>query len=91
MLITSPEYIVGQYADWYHSLSIKNELNIHSWDQNISFLGIVRRWTGCTTYSDLWLIAPDSSGQSEGQQPHITDRKRPWHGHVNCHVDSGHT
>jgi len=58
MLITSPEYIVGQYADWYHSLSIKNELNIHSWDQNISFLGIVRRWTGCTTYSDLWLIVP---------------------------------
>ena len=58
MLITSPEYIVGQYADWYHSLSIKNELNIHSWDQNISFLGIVRRRTGCTTYSDLWLIVP---------------------------------
>ncbi len=58
MLITSPEYIISQYADWYHSLTIKHQLNITSWDQNISFLGIVRRWTGCTTYSDLWLIIP---------------------------------
>lgn len=58
MLISSPSYIVSQYKDWYESLTIKNQLNIVSWDQNISLLGIVRRWSGCTTYSDLWVIIP---------------------------------
>ena len=58
MIISSPEYVVSQYVDWYHSLSIKNHLNIGSWDQNISLLGIVRRWSGGQTYSDLWIIIP---------------------------------
>jgi len=58
MLISSPQYVVSQYVDWYESLSVKNQLNITSWDQNISLLGIVRRWSGCQTYSDLWVIIP---------------------------------
>lgn len=58
MLLSNPEYIVDQYRGWYESLTIKNSLNIVSWDQNISLLGIVRRVSGCTTYSDLWLIVP---------------------------------
>ena len=58
MLISSPEYVVGQYADWYHSLSIKNQLNIGPCDQNISLLGMVRRISGWENYSDLWIIIP---------------------------------
>lgn len=58
MLISSPQYVVSQYADWYESLTVKNQLNLTSWDQNISLLGIVRRWSGCQTYSDLWVIVP---------------------------------
>lgn len=63
MLISSPEYIIGQYADWYDSLSSKNAENmsavgeeIHRIGTNISLLGMVRRISGLTTYSDLWLI-----------------------------------
>jgi len=58
MLLSSPQYVVEQYAGWYESLTVKNQLNIVSWDQNISLLGIVRRWTGNTSYSDLWVIVP---------------------------------
>lgn len=58
MLLSSPQYVIDQYGAWYESLTIKNQLNINSWDQNISLLGIVRRWSGCMTYSDLWVIIP---------------------------------
>ena len=58
LAFTSFDYLISQYHEWFYALTHKNQLNIHSWDQNISFLGIVRRWTGCTTYSDLWLIVP---------------------------------
>lgn len=58
MLLSGPEYIVSQYADWLTNLTSKNDANLFSGGQNISLLGIVRKLSGCATYSDLWLIIP---------------------------------
>lgn len=58
MLISSPEYIISQYGEWYQSLTAKNAENIFSGGQNISLLGMVRKISGCAAYSDLWLILP---------------------------------
>ena len=58
MLISSPQYVVGQYGEWVACLGGKNVENIHSIAQNISALGLVRRITDNTIYSDLWLILP---------------------------------
>ena len=58
MIISSPDYIIGQYREWIDCLIGKNTENINSFAQNISLLGLVRRITGCMTYSDLWLIVP---------------------------------
>ncbi len=58
MLISSPEYINGQYAEWFECLTGKNAENLFANHQNISLLGMVRKISGCATYSDLWLILP---------------------------------
>ncbi len=58
MIISSPEYIIGQYHEWYDSLVSKNVDNMFSQGTNISLLGLVRKISGCATYSDLWLIIP---------------------------------
>ena len=58
MLISSPEYVTGQYQEWFAALTSKNDLNQSSIAQNISLLGMVRRISGCMAYSDLWLIVP---------------------------------
>ena len=58
MLISSPEYIVEQYKEWYICLTEKNAENIVSGGQNISLLGMVRKTSGLSDYSDLWLILP---------------------------------
>ena len=49
MLISSPEYIVNEYGEWYKCLIEKNNHNVVGWGegirrnmQNISLLGIVR-------------------------------------------------
>jgi len=66
MLISSPEYILQTYQDWFVSLTEKNGDNALSLMQNISLLGIIRKigfaasggaalWQ---TYSDLWVIVP---------------------------------
>ena len=57
MLISSPEYIVGQYQEWYTCLVEKNGENLDSIAQNISVLGMVHRISGLS-FSDLWLIVP---------------------------------
>lgn len=66
MLISSPEYQLGQYMEWFSCLTDKNGENVMSVAQNISLLGMVRKigfgisgsqwWI--TTFSDLWLILP---------------------------------
>ena len=58
MLISSPEYVISQYGEWYKSLTVKNGLNLFSQAQNVSLLGMVRKISGCASYSDLWLIVP---------------------------------
>ncbi len=58
MAISSPEYIVEQYHEWALCLGEKNSENLLSGGQNISLLGLVRKLTGCLSYSDLWLIVP---------------------------------
>ena len=58
MLISSPEYIIGQYHEWFVTTVEKNSDNMMALGQNISLLGIVRKTTGCVDYSDLWLIIP---------------------------------
>ena len=65
MLISSPEYIVQQYADWFDAIVTKNDNNINGIagdmgepTTNISLLGMVRKISGCTAYSDLWIMVP---------------------------------
>lgn len=60
MAISSPEYVVQQYFGWYDSLVAKNVQNMteHFNTTNTSLLGIPRKISGNTEYSDLWLIIP---------------------------------
>ena len=58
MMISSPEYVFSQYAEWFTSLTSKNAENLFASHQNISLLGLVRKISGCPSYSDLWLILP---------------------------------
>lgn len=58
MIISSPEYITGQYGDWYNSIVEKNADNMFSRGTNISLLGVIRKVTHCSNYSDLYLIIP---------------------------------
>jgi hypothetical protein len=58
MLISSPDYIVSQYHEWFVTTVEKNSENLQTIGQNISLLGIVRKTTGCMDYSDLWLMIP---------------------------------
>lgn len=60
MAISSPEYVVQQYFNWYESLMAKNVQNLteHFNTTNTSLLGIPRKISGNTEYSDLWLIVP---------------------------------
>lgn len=57
MIISSPDYIISQYIEWWDSLKGKNADNMFSIMQNVSLLGIVRKISGCTSYSDIWLIS----------------------------------
>ncbi|KQM73004.1 hypothetical protein ASE74_21060 [Pedobacter sp. Leaf216] len=47
MALSSPAFIVQCYADWYHSLAHKNDINASLTSfQDISLMGIVRRVSG---------------------------------------------
>ena len=58
MLISSPEYVLGQYVEWYERLAAKNGENTCALMQNISLLGMIRKISGSAAYSDLWVILP---------------------------------
>ena len=65
MAVSSPEYIIQQYYEWYIALVEKNADNINvlagnmaDLSTNISLLGMVRRTRHIVTYSALWLIIP---------------------------------
>ena len=57
MVLSSPDYVVGQYQAWYTDLVSKNSENAEALMQNISLLGMTHRVTGLE-FSDLWLILP---------------------------------
>lgn len=59
MAITSPEYVMGQYVEWIHSLAEKNMENGMAANnlQNISVFGMAHRLSGCE-FSDLWILLP---------------------------------
>ena len=57
MVLSSPDYVVGQYQAWFADLISKNSENAESLMQNISLLGMTHRVTGLQ-FSDLWLILP---------------------------------
>ena len=57
MAFFGPDYILGQYQEWYLSLSEKNAANADAMGQNISLLGMIHRTTGLM-FSDLWLMIP---------------------------------
>lgn len=56
MAISSPDYIISQYKEWYESITSKNASNLFATMQNVSLLGMVRKISQCATYSDIWLI-----------------------------------
>jgi len=60
MAISSPEYVVRQYFGWYDSLVAKNVQNLteHFNTTNTSLLGMPRKISGNTEYSDQWFIIP---------------------------------
>lgn len=58
MLLSSPDYVIGQYAEWFTRLVAKNGENTFSLMQNVSLLGMVRKATGSPDYSDLVIIIP---------------------------------
>ncbi len=79
MLISSPEYIIEQYKEWYMSLTEKNAANMFSGGQNQSLLGLVRKISGAAAYSDLWLLIPGMAAFALpylrfGQYKHIAFR-----------------
>lgn len=64
VIISSVDYQVGQYLEWFDIILGKNEENLMSPAQNISLLGMVRKigygitdndWWICD-YKDIWLI-----------------------------------
>lgn len=58
MLISNPEYICTQYAEWVTDIIEKNGGNMFAGMQNVSLLGMVRKISGSASYSDLILIVP---------------------------------
>lgn len=59
MIISGYDYIISQYVGWYHSLVHKNAINSDfNGSTNISLLGLVHRLSGCSTFSDLFIIVP---------------------------------
>lgn len=57
MIFHGPNYIIGQYGEWYDSLTMKNADNMFGAGTNISLLGMVHKITH-VAFSDLWLIVP---------------------------------
>lgn len=53
MLLSSPEFILQSYLDWFERLGIKNALNAISPMQDISLPGMIRRITGNSEISNL--------------------------------------
>lgn len=58
MLISSPEFIIQSYKDWFNSLVGKNMENTISIAQDISVMGMFRKISGNAEVSNLLFIVP---------------------------------
>ncbi|WP_373815624.1 glycosyltransferase family 87 protein, partial [Porphyromonas loveana] len=58
ILLGGGSYVFEQYSSWIDCLVGKNTENFFSLSQNVSLLGIVRKVSGSTEYSDLLLLLP---------------------------------
>lgn len=58
MLLSSPQFIVQSYFDWYESLSLKNSLNTASIMQDISAMGMIRRVLSMPELSNIVMLIP---------------------------------
>jgi hypothetical protein len=56
MVISSPEFIISQYKDWFNELVIKNQGNGSALQQNVSFLGIIHKTTGNFEFSNIPIL-----------------------------------
>ncbi len=59
MIISSPQFIMKSYSDWYNILIVKNEQNVslNSY-QDISVMGMIRRFLGNSSISNLIVLIP---------------------------------
>lgn len=67
MLLSSPDYVAGQYAEWVATITDKNALNVaaglnttDNYYQNISALGMAHRISGLD-FSDLYILIPGAA------------------------------
>ncbi len=61
MIISSPEFVIQSYTDWYHSIAEKNDLNTSLGiviGQNISVHGMIQRIFNVQSLSQLWVLLP---------------------------------
>lgn len=62
MSISSFDFIIHSYQNWYHSILGKNTINIRSYlsdgMQDISFIGIARRVTGYYELKSIYFLLP---------------------------------
>ncbi len=57
MLISSPEYIIDRYVEWYQRLIVKNSTNaVLGSYQDFSVMGVVRRFANDATISNIPFI-----------------------------------
>lgn len=59
ILLSSFDYQISQYSEWYSALVLKNACNASLVGyQNVSLLGMVHRITGNANFSNLYLLLP---------------------------------
>jgi len=62
MLISTPQFVIQSYFDWYHSLLEKNIENITSYQsggmQDISVMGFVKKISGFYDISSFYFVIP---------------------------------
>lgn len=53
MVFHGPDYLIGQYQEWYESLTSKNTDNMFSTTTNVSLLGMVRKISHSAAFQTL--------------------------------------
>jgi len=53
MIISSPQFIIQSYFDWYVALTEKNGMNVFALNQDMSVMGMIRRISGNYELSNI--------------------------------------